>query len=234
MARLTAILESTSDLVSTATPDGSLTYLNRAGRLMVGWDESDDISGKAIADLHPAWAYERIMQEGIPATLDTGTWRGETALIHRDGREIPVSQVIMAHRGLDSQLRYLSTVMRDISDVRKATEELRRSEALYRNVVENANELIVIIQDGMVRYCNPKTYELSGYTHDEIMSKPFLEFVHPDDHASIMDRYIRRMAGERLDDTYYFRLLSKARGMRWFEVRARLIEWEGGPPSSIP
>ncbi|MRR38451.1 PAS domain S-box protein, partial [bacterium] len=163
------------------------------------------------------------------ATLDKGVWRGETALLHRDGHEIPVSQVIMAHCGTDGILCYLSTVMRDITDIRQATDALRESEARYQNVVEHANEIILVIQDGRLKYCNPKTFKETGYTWDDLSSRPFLDFVHPDDHHDIMDRYVRRMSGERMDDSFRFRLVSKKRGIRWVEVRAVLIDWEGQP-----
>ncbi len=127
-ARLTAILENASDLVSMASPDERLVYLNAAGRLMAGWDESEDPAGHVVADLHPAWAYERIRDEGLPAAFKTGTWEGETAILHRRGREIPVSQLIMAHRSPDGRLQYLSTIMRDITERKRAEEVLRASE----------------------------------------------------------------------------------------------------------
>ena len=53
-----------------------------------------------------------------------GVWSGETALLHRDGREIPVSQVIVAHKGGEGNVEYFSTIARDISQ-NKALEKQR-------------------------------------------------------------------------------------------------------------
>jgi PAS domain S-box-containing protein len=92
---LNAILENTSDLVSAALPDARLTYLNRAGRRMAGWDQEESLDGKVIADLHPDWVMRKIESEGLPSAAAFGSWEGETAIRHRDGREIPVSQVIL-------------------------------------------------------------------------------------------------------------------------------------------
>jgi len=122
-ARLTAIIESTSDLVSWAYPDGHLAYINEAGRRMLGWGPQEDIAGRRIPDLHPAWAAERILGEGIPAAMERGSWEGETAVLGPEGREIPVSQLILVHRAADGELKYMSTVMRDISERKRAEQE---------------------------------------------------------------------------------------------------------------
>ncbi|NCC26450.1 MAG: PAS domain S-box protein, partial [Deltaproteobacteria bacterium] len=51
--RLTAIIESSRDFISTATLDGRLTYINRFGRALVGWGEDEDLKEKRIDNLHP-------------------------------------------------------------------------------------------------------------------------------------------------------------------------------------
>ncbi len=137
-ARLTAILENSSDLVSTSTLDRHVSYLNAAGRRMVGWDESEDVTKHTIPDLHPDWATQVICNEGIPAALEKGIWEGETALLTRDGREIPVSQTIMAHRLADGTLQYISTIMRDITERKRAEIALTESERLLRETGDMA------------------------------------------------------------------------------------------------
>jgi PAS domain S-box-containing protein len=121
--RLTAILEATPDFVGIADAMGRTLYVNRAGRRMIGIGQDDDISALTIADYHPSWAAELILSVGIPTAVREGNWSGETALLGRDGREIPVLQVIVSHReSEDGDVAYLSTVMRDISDRKEAEE----------------------------------------------------------------------------------------------------------------
>ncbi len=118
-ARMAAILEETPDFVATADLQHNLEFVNRAGRRMLGIAEGEDVRGTRIPNFHPAWAYERIVHEGIPTALRQGSWAGETALLARDGREIPVSQVILAHRNEAGEVEYLSTIVRGLG-VRKA------------------------------------------------------------------------------------------------------------------
>jgi len=125
--RLNAILEATSDLVSTSTPDGRLTYMNSAGRRLLGWGPADDLGGRRIRDAHPEWAVEIIEDEGIPAAIRDGVWQGITALRRGDGSEVPTSQVVMSHRDARGELAYLSTIIRDISKQRQAEVALRKA-----------------------------------------------------------------------------------------------------------
>ena len=80
----------------------------------------------------PAWAVERILAVGQPVYLKEGVWQGESAMRRRDGAEIPVSQVILAHRGAAGQVKFFSTICRDISEIKQAEENLRKSEEKLR------------------------------------------------------------------------------------------------------
>ncbi len=122
--RLTAILEGTTDLVATTDLRGDVLYLNRAGREMLRSGECDPI-GRNFMDFLPDWAAARLLTEGIPAALRAGGWKGELAVLGPGGGEIPVSQVVTAHRGPDGEIAYLSTVIRDMTE-RERVEEAQR------------------------------------------------------------------------------------------------------------
>jgi diguanylate cyclase (GGDEF)-like protein/PAS domain S-box-containing protein len=119
-ARLVQILEATSDYVCMTDPAGTITYLNAAGRKLIGAPDSQGV-GKSAGEIYPAWARELIEREGTPVASSTGAWTGETAILGADGTQIPVSQVIIAHRGPDGEMRFFSTIARDIRE-RKAYE----------------------------------------------------------------------------------------------------------------
>ena len=120
-ARLVQVLEATSDYVGISEPTGKIIYMNAAGRKLTGAPESGDV-GKSTIDVHPQWASERVEGEGRRAAERDGLWHGESALLGADGTEIPVSQVITAHKGPNGTIRFFSTIARDIRD-RKAYEE---------------------------------------------------------------------------------------------------------------
>lgn len=113
--RLLAILDESTDFISTSTIEAQIQYLNPAGYAMVGLPRDIDLQQLSIQDFHPTWAYNKIKEEGIPKTLEQGNWQGETALLHRDGHEIPVYQNILLHCDEQGKPSYLSTFMRDIT-----------------------------------------------------------------------------------------------------------------------
>jgi PAS domain S-box-containing protein len=126
--RLIRMIEASQDYIGLTEPDGKLIYLNRAGRRLLGLLAPDELAALSIADHLAPWARERVLKEAIPEVLSRGSWTGETALIGRDGAEIPVSQMILAHRSPDGRVEYLSTVARDLSDRRRAEEALREAD----------------------------------------------------------------------------------------------------------
>lgn len=122
--QLAAVIEATPDFVGFAGTAGEALYINRAGRQMVGLGADQSLAGMSIGSKYPAWAYE-IAKRGIEHALKTGSWAGESAIISGEGKEIPTSQVIIAHTDEDGRPQYISTIIRDISE-RYATEQALR------------------------------------------------------------------------------------------------------------
>ena len=127
-ARLTAILEATPDIVISADPNGTLFYINRAGRQLFGLTDGSDLSTGSTFDFHPQWAFDILSKEGLPAAMKNGSWSGETAICDPTGKEIHVSQVLIAHKDAAGELEYLSSVMRDMTERRQAEEALSASQ----------------------------------------------------------------------------------------------------------
>ncbi|MEM8829122.1 MAG: PAS domain S-box protein [Cyanobacteria bacterium P01_G01_bin.19] len=110
------ILETTSDFVGTADTQGEVLYLNEAWRNLLLQDKAKPYQRKTIAEHHPAWALEIIRNEALPTAARQGMWSGETAILDGNGGEIPVSQVVIAHKSKDGEVECFSTIIRDISD----------------------------------------------------------------------------------------------------------------------
>jgi PAS domain S-box-containing protein len=184
-AKLIAILEATPDLVATASVDEQIYYLNSAARKVFGFGEKEDFANFTLADAHPDWAYELVRNEGIPAAIRDGAWVGETAFLSSDratgkgniqGLEIPVSQVIIAHKSPDGRVKMLSTVARDITQQKKIAATLFEAERRWRSLLENVRLVVVGVDNqGRVEYANPCFLELVGYTKAEVIGQDWFE-----------------------------------------------------------
>jgi PAS domain S-box-containing protein len=123
--RLTAILEATSDFVGVTDVSGTVLYINQAGRRMLGLPLKGNLAGMHFLQCHPPWAQTLLMQEALPTARAQGLWQGETAFLDRDGREVPVSQVVIVHRDPGGKEQFYSTIARDITERRQTEAQLR-------------------------------------------------------------------------------------------------------------
>ena len=185
-ARLASVLEATSDFVGFGDCEGRALFINAAGRRMIGLGAQEDIGERYIRDFHPAWATARLVQEGLPIAMSAGIWSGETALLHRDGREIPVSQVIVAHKGPDGHLDFLSTIARDITERKRVEEALHQSQERLRLIIRAEPECVKIVsRDAVLLDMNPAGLAMLEATSlEEVQACPLLQFIAPEYQAA--------------------------------------------------
>ena len=115
-AQLMEIVETTTDFVAITDVPGRGFYINKAGRRMLGIGPDEDISSVNIADIYTEEARSFILNEAMPGAIVDGGWSGETAFMSLDGREIPVSQVLIAHKADDGTVQFFSTIARDMTE----------------------------------------------------------------------------------------------------------------------
>lgn len=124
--------------------------------------------------------------------------------------------------------KYLLTA-EDITFRKCAEEALRESEEKYRLLVDNANEAIFIAQNGIVKFPNPFTIQLTGFTGEELASIPFVEMIHPEDREMVLDYDLRILSGQKVPGDFSFRLREKKGKELWVQQSAVATTWEGLP-----
>jgi PAS domain S-box-containing protein len=149
--RLVAILEATTDVVAMAGPDQGLLYVNRAGRDFLGLSAEENVGAKTIADLHPEKERRRFFKERIPRAIRKGVWSGETLLLGKGGREVPVSQLLLAHKSPTGAVKFLSTIARDVSERLRLEEQFHQAQKMQAigqlagGVAHDFNNLLCVI-----------------------------------------------------------------------------------------
>ncbi len=116
-----------------------------------------------------------------------------------------------------------------LDEQQRVDRALRESEVKYRAVVEHAKEGIVVVQDGLLRYLNPSAIDLTGYRDDEIIGKPFSDFVFPEDATELIGEYERKLSGDPRTFPTHYRIIAKGGSVKWLEGSGVLIEWENRP-----
>jgi PAS domain S-box-containing protein len=119
-------------------------------------------------------------------------------------------------------------LLRLLSRRKQAEEALRESEEKYHQVVSNAGEAIAVIQDGLVKFTNTRALELFGYSSDELATIGLMELVHPDDRELANKRYLATVKDKaRLPAYHTYRIMGKGGDIKWMEISATMITWEG-------
>jgi len=106
---------------------------------------------------------------------------------------------------------------------------LKQSEEKYRILVENADDAIFVAQDQVIKFANKKTEELTGYLVAELIKMSFVDFIHPDDKQTVVEKYKRPLKGEKFANTYSFKIVQKSGFERIVHLNTVLIQWENKP-----
>ncbi len=225
------LIETANDAVVTIGEDSLVMDWNGTAERMFGFPRAEAL-GRPLTDLIVPHRHREAHYTGLQRYLATGqskmmNRRVETSAMHRDGHEFPVELSIWPVP-MDAG-HIFSAFIRDISDRRAAERALRESEEKYRIVVENANEGIVVSQDGMLKYANPRALALTDRTLDNALTTPFIEMVHPEDRARVYNNYVRRMRGEPVEPSYRFRAITPSGIVRWLQINAVAISWDSRP-----
>ncbi len=166
--RLLQIIEATPDFVGISDLRGRLMYINLAGRELLGLEEGE--LPNSIFRYYPSWARKLIHKVGIPTALREGMWLGESAFLSPDGKETPMSQVILVHRNGAGNVEYISSIARDLTE-RKRTEEghLRgvRDQAVKEAMLKRNQELQALSRR-LVEVQEEERTHIARELHDEI------------------------------------------------------------------
>jgi len=213
-----------------------------------------DSSIQVFSTLTPEEALARLEEEAFDCVISDYQMPRmdgiELARIIRETSDIPI--IIYTGRGseevaeaaftvgVDDYLRkelnpshyqVLARRIRSAVERFRVKDELRDSEEKYRNLVENANQAILVYQDGSYKFANARATEISGYTEEELLSITPSDLVHPEDFerlAALSTEIVsRRLNGEDPPDSPPFRFVTKGGETRWVEFKSININWDG-------
>jgi len=164
-AQLQRLIEHSSDFIGIASLDGCVTYLNSAGRRMVGLAEDDDLASLPITHYIPAEFLPRMDTEILPALRGpTGLWEGEMQLRNlRSGALIDVNRSIFTIRDSAGEPVCFGTVTHDITQRKRAEAAVRESEVFARSVLNSVSaEIAVLDRDGNIIAVNAPWRRFAG------------------------------------------------------------------------
>jgi len=207
--------------------DGLIVDVNEGFERNIGFS-ADEVIGKPMTDI-AMWSNVEESQLKMRDLLSThGNVRDmEVEFIRKDGQKLYslISAEIIDLKGE----KHLVSIGNNITERKKVEAALRESEERYRTLVDHAEEGIIVVQDNSVLFVNPYLLRITGYSETEFMSRPFIEFVHPDDRKLIMEIHKNRLKGLEIPSLYTLKGIDKKGDTMLLENNGILINWEGKP-----
>ncbi len=179
-----------------AIPEKDFSEVNNHLCKMLGYTKEELLKKKWSELTHPE---DRDLNSKSLNRITTGEIDGytlEKRLIHKDGSTIHVSISSKSSRNQDGSVSEIFSLVQDITERKKAEEEIRKSELKYRTVVENATEMIwQLDREGNFVFFNKFAEKISSMKSNDWKGRQFSPAIHPDDLEKVKTVFLDTLSG---------------------------------------
>jgi PAS domain S-box-containing protein len=175
--KLLTLVDNSVDLMAILRMDGKNSYINKAGKALLGLDGDADVTQIPISEFHTPEQIEFVTSELLPNVLRNGRWSGRFAIKHlKTGEIIPLENNSLRIDDTNGEPIAVGTVMRDLRPELAAQGEQRRLIAL----LENSNDFVSLSDiNGSVSYVNAAGLKMLGLDSLEEGKRSNTEYVMP-------------------------------------------------------
>ena len=213
--------EDSSIAMAIGDKNGQFVKINRATSEMFGYSQEELLTMKTCDLTYPGDTDEK---SDIIQKLWSGQSRGfstEKRYIHKDGHTIWGNVTISPVLNSEGKVQYLVGQTQDITDRKQAETNLKHTFDISPGLICTANA-----NTGYFTECNPAVTRVLGFSVEEIKSKPFMEFVHPDDRQRTTDEITKQMRDCQVVD-FENRYRCKDGSYKWLAWQATAADKDG-------
>ncbi|HEX6284457.1 MAG TPA: PAS domain S-box protein, partial [Pyrinomonadaceae bacterium] len=221
------IVEQAADIIYTRDMNGYITSMNAAGARFFGCS-SLEMRGRHLSELLGAELATRDIEE-MQNYTSTSPRLSTYVLSDAEGELRWLEAMITVNRDRRGQAIGVRAVVRDITDQHKADEAIREREERYRELFENANDIIYTHDlRGNFTSLNRSGERITGYSRAETMNMNVADVIAPE-YLGLAREMIAHKAAEHVSTVYEIDIISKQGRRVRLEVSTRLIFRDGKP-----
>jgi PAS domain S-box-containing protein len=168
-------IKSAITAIVTAEMDGTLNYANPAFIKMWGYDDASEIIGRNAIEF---WELGDLAKEVQKTVQEKGSWSGELTGMRKDGSTF-IAQV-STNKVLDNSGNAvcMQASFSDITEIKKTEEQSKTSDRIFNHSIDM---ICIAGFDGYFKVLNPAWSKILGWSKEEMLTRPWNDFVHPDD-----------------------------------------------------
>ena len=140
----------------------------------------EEVIGKWFGDFL-APGYKEVYLKRFPLFIEKGEIHSEFEMVHKNGNLLFIA--FDGKIGHDLNGRFIQThcILQDITERKHAEQALKESELMYRMLIENSPDAIVIYAEGKIVLVNKSGLRgIAATNANELIGKPVIQFIHPD------------------------------------------------------
>ena len=223
------IWENSNDGMRLTDEEGKVILVNPAFCEIIGLPK-EEIEGKFLSEIYSYTPIRKLeilkkhRERFISGKIKT---RFETLVTLHDGRKIwlDVSNSFINVGGK----KLLLGIFRDITDKKKLSEELAKSEKLFRNVWENSTDAMVLTDKfGNIRLVNDALCKMVELPQDKLIGSPFKNVFHTDIRENIFNTHLAKFSDKQLNTNFEGEAILHNGKKIWIDARFSIIQTDDG------
>lgn len=234
--KLATLVENSQDLISLATLDEEVQFLNPAGQTLLGFNLIKNTSPLFLKQFFSRKSQTQFNQEIVPTILKTGQWYGELELENRNTHKVfgVLANIFLIRDSASGMPINLGVIARDITQRKKTETALKNSEERFRSIFEQAAVGIALLNmTGHFDSINQRGTEILGYSQAELLNRSYEELMLPEQVPKTQELVGELLAGEINTFSQEQRYRCQDGSWVWVNLTVSLISSSQGQPQSL-
>lgn len=226
------ITENSRELVGVHDQEGRFKYVSPSSKDMLGYTPEELLGSRLHEFIHPDdihFLEEQFFKNFVSVNLDN---KNEYRIKRKDAHYIWFETITQPIKDVKGEVVEIQTSSRDITERKRAEQQIREKEEKYRNIFESMFDVYVevSVDDGEILEISPSVERISGYTRNELVGKSILQFYA---YSEEWQKLVDKLEKEGRVSDFEITLLNKQGEEVICSYSVRMIRSTGGKPKKI-